>query len=506
MTTYVKYIVLFIILCGKISCTGQAVQKNQVRQPVVSGSFYPANAQNLKSQLEQLFNQTENKVVNKNIAALIVPHAGYVFSGQVAASAYAKIDPDKLFSRIFIIGTSHHVLLNGASIYNQGDYETPLGKVNVDVELANQLINRNNLFTYNPAAHTKEHSIEVQLPFLQFRIKKPFKIVPIIIGTQSPENCKKLAEILEPFFTSENLFVISSDFSHYPSYENSVKIDKITGDAVSSNSPQKFMEALESNEKMNIPGLLTSCCSWSSVLTLLEITSVQKNIQVSHIKYMNSGDSSYGDKNRVVGYHSFIFTGGNNTQIYNEFKLTPEDKRTLLNIARNSIEMLLNHNKLPIIDENNLSGNLKMNCGAFVTLNENGKLRGCIGNFSSMKPLYKVVQEMAVSAAFHDLRFAPVLKEELSKICIEISVITLFKQIYSIDDFELGKHGIYMTKGTRSGTFLPQVASSTHWNKEEFLGHCARDKAGIGWNGWKDANLYTYEVLIFDEKEFLSKE
>lgn len=505
MNTYLKYLIFILLFFGDISCHGQAAQSDQIRKAVVAGTFYPANVNDLRFQLGQLFDNVEDKNINKDIAAIIVPHAGYIFSGKIAASAYAKIGPDKPYSRVFIIGTSHHVLINGASIYNRGDYETPLGKVVVDIELANKLINENRLFSYIAGAHDKEHSIEVQLPFLQYRLKKPFKIVPIIIGSQSAETCKKLAEILRPWFNSDNLFVISSDFSHYPSYENAVKIDHVTASAIKENSPDKFLRILRSNEQLQIPGLVTSCCSWTSVLCLLNLSSAEKDIQIEHIKYMNSGDSSYGDRNRVVGYHSFIFSRGQQIKTADEFMLAPEDKRILLKIARESIEAALLNNKLPNIPEKDLSDNLKKNLGAFVTLNKNGQLRGCIGNFSSNEPLYKLIQKMALSAAFYDYRFEAVGMEELNKIDIEISVLTPMKRIYSIDELQLGKHGIYMIKGGKSGTFLPQVASTTYWNKEEFLGHCARDKAGIGWNGWKDAELYTYEALVFDEKEILFK-
>jgi AmmeMemoRadiSam system protein A len=240
------------------------------------------------------------------------------------------------------------------------------------------------------------------------------------------------------------------------------------------------------------------------VLTLLNITSAQPAIQVEHVKYMNSGDSPYGDKVNVVGYHAFIFTRSVGSSSSIEFNLSPEDKKMLLKIARESIEAKLKNRSEPKIRDNELPENLKTNYGAFVTLNKKGRLRGCIGRFMPNQPLYKVVQEMAVSAAFHDTRFAPVAKEEIKNIDIEISVLTPLKQIYSIDDFQLGKHGIYIIKGNRSGTYLPQVAESTGWNKEEFMGHCSREKAGIGWNGWKNADLYTYEAMIFHEKELLS--
>ena len=499
-------ITLFIFLVGTFICHGQEIKKLQIRQPAVAGSFYPGDAQSLKTQLHQFYNNVEDKTVDENISAIIVPHAGYIFSGQVAASAYAKIDSKKSFSRIFLIGTSHRIFLNGASIYNQGDYKTPLGTVNVDTELANQLINENRIIKYVPDAHKKEHSLEVQLPFLQYHLQKPFKIIPIIIGSQSSENCKKLAEILKPYFTPENLFVISSDFSHYPSYKNANKYDQETGLAVTNNSPSNFIKTIKSIERKNIPGLSTSCCGWTSVLTLLNITSEQKNIQVQNTKYLNSGDSPYGDKVNVVGYHSFIFTFSEDDDTSRELFLSPKDKQMLLKIARESIQKMLKNNSIPEINEDDLSETIKLNCGAFVTLNKNEQLRGCIGRFMPNEPLYKVVQEMAVAAAFNDTRFIPVMNNEIKNIDIEISVLTPLKKINSIDDFQHGVQGIYMIKGNRSGTFLPKVAQTTNWTKEEFLGHCARDKAGIGWYGWKDADLYTYEALVFDEKEQLSKE
>jgi AmmeMemoRadiSam system protein A len=344
----------------------------------------------------------------------------------------------------------------------------------------------------------------VQLPFLQYRLKKPFTIVPIIIGTQSAPTCKKIAEILEPWFTPENLFVISTDFSHYPSYSDAVKYDDITGKAISTNSPELFVQALLGNDKKNVPGLATSCCGWSSVLTMLYISSGNPDIKISHVKYMNSGDTPYGDKEKVVGYHSFIFTRENN--VLKDFSLSEPEKIMLLNMARQSIENSLKNKPLPTPDEKDLTTGVKTQCGAFVTLNKNGKLRGCIGRFTATEPLYKVVEEMAQASAFQDTRFSPVTSKEMEEIEIEISVLTPLKRIKSIEEFELGKQGIYIIKGNRSGTFLPQVAGDTGWSKEEFLGHCARDKAGIGWDGWKDADLYTYEALVFNENEMKSLE
>lgn len=473
-----------------------------VRQPVFAGSFYPADRDALIKQLDDLFRLNKQQLRSDAVAALIVPHAGYVFSGQVAASAYAQLNPETVFSRIFIIGSSHRVSFDGASVYTSGDFSTPLGKVEVDTQLARDLIRKNSCFTDFPKAHQNEHSIEVQLPFLQFHLKKPFKLVPIIIGTQSEVTCRNIAKALRPYWSSDHLFVISSDFSHYPDYQGALRADQVTGKAIESNSPEKFLEALLHNEQEKIPDLATSCCGWSSVLTLLMLTSGEKNIRAIPVSYKNSGDSQYGEKNRVVGYHSFIFSRTSEESSDERFSLSDAEKTELLRLARQAIENQLHQRPLSEVDENKLPEQLKSRCGAFVTLRKNGQLRGCIGRFQPADPLWKVVRQMAQSAAFHDTRFRPVELNELKSIEIEISVLTPLKRIHSIDEFKLGEQGIYIIKGYRSGTFLPQVAQETGWGKEEFLGHCARDKAGLGWDGWKDAELYTYEALVFEEHEF----
>lgn len=496
----------FILMIVSLSCRGQDSKResDNVRKPVVAGSFYPSDPSQLKSQIESYFQALANKPVRSDVAAVIVPHAGYVFSGEVAASAFAQIDPEREYERIFLIGTSHLMYMNGASIYKTGDFSTPLGIVKVDTELAGKLIKENSVFEDIPEAHGQEHSLEVQLPFLQCRFKKPFKIVPIVIGTQSIATCHKIADALKPWFNDKNLFVISSDFSHYPTYAGANESDKTMKDAIMTNSPEIFIQAINKNETKNIPGLVTSCCGWSSILTLLYLTSESKDISVQHVLYKNSGDVRGGDKTRVVGYHSFIFTRQANDVASSDFSLTSKDKTELLKIARITIENQLRNKRVMPVDETALSDALKAKCGAFVTLHKKGQLRGCIGRFSAEEPLYKVVQEMALAAAFQDTRFYPVELNEMKDIEIEISVLTPLKRIKSIDEFEMGKHGIYMIKGYRSGTFLPQVAKETNWSKEEFLGHCARDKAGIGWDGWKDAELYTYEALVFSESELLN--
>ena len=207
--------------------------------------------------------------------------------------------------------------------------------------------------------------------------------------------------------------------------------------------------------------------------------------------YQNSGDIDNHDHSRVVGYHSFAIL----RQPQSEFSLSAEDKRQLKQIALQSIKDSLDGK--PIAQQTIRSSALKSKCGAFVSLHKYGRLRGCIGHFGEDFPLHEIVARMARAAAFEDPRFMPVTSDELADIDIEISVLTPMRRIQSIDEFQLHRHGIYIKKGYHSGTFLPQVADEVNWTKEEFLGHCAQDKAGIGWDGWRDAELYVYEAIVF---------
>jgi hypothetical protein len=481
-------------------CSSQDGPK-QDRKPYAAGRFYPANADSLQTQLSQLFRDAKPPTV-KNLQAIICPHAGYVFSGIVAASSFNQVDPDKTYDNIFIIGSSHTASFMGASVYNVGDYVTPLGKVPVNIQLANELIKSNPVFSYVYDADLNEHSVEAQVPFLQYHMKKPFRIVPIIIGSQSAQTCKRIAQALKPYFNEKNLFVISSDFSHYPAYNDAKTTDKATCDAILTNNPDALMKVLGDYEKKNIPNLVTNLCGWTSVLTLLYMTAGDGSISLLPVNYMNSGDSKYGDHSQCVGYWSIAVCRKNAAaETSPGFNFNRDEKKILLGIARSTIAMYVSEHKTPSVDERNFSPNLKIQVGAFVTLKENGELRGCIGRFTADIPLWKVVQEMAIASSTEDTRFSPVTAKEVDKLEIEISVLSPMKKIFSADEIVLGKHGIYIRKGYYSGTFLPQVATETGWSREEFLGHCARDKAGLGWDGWKDSELYTYEACVFSEHD-----
>jgi len=465
------------------------------REPIVAGRFYPADPVELMSTLKEYFS-TVKKIGEGKVRAVIVPHAGYIFSGKVAASGIGQIPTEAVYDHIFVLASSHRVLFDGASIYKCGNYITPLGTIEVDLDFTQKLIDENECFTFRSDAHQYEHSLEVQLPLLQYHLKNPFKLIPIVLGTQNASTCRDIAMALKPYFNDRNLFVISSDFSHYPSYEDAEKIDQITANAIESGSPETFLSTIRSWSEDKIPNLATCICGWTSVLTLIHLAEKKDNLSFRKVMYRNSGDNGlYGDKTRVVGYYSLILE-----ENLFDFKLKEEEKESLLNLARDTIEDYLQTGKIKEIDSKSISGNLAKPLGAFVSLHFEGRLRGCIGRFQPADPLYLVVQKMAVSAAINDSRFAPVTMDEMKEIEIEISVLTPLKRIHSAKEIILGKHGIYMVKEGRSGTFLPQVATQMKWTLDEYLGYCARNKAHIGWDGWRDSELYTFEAMIFGEK------
>ncbi len=503
--SFLRPLIGFFLMTMVIECNSQSddfnTQKCIDREPVVAGSFYPENPDALKSQLGSLFRNASDVKTTNDVLAIIAPHAGYIFSGKVAASAYNQIDPNKEYENIFIIASSHRVLFNGASIYNQGDYITPFGKVKVNREFANKLISENEVFVFNPEAHSEEHSLEVQLPFLQYKMKKDFQVIPIVTGTQTLDEIMEIAKALKPYFNEKNLFIISSDFSHYPNYNDAILVDKRTGDAILKNSVSKVIDVINENASANVENLVTSLCGWPAVLTLLNITQNDRSIQVIPVDYQNSGDA-LGDKSRVVGYHAIVFVKKKNQDMSeNQFKLTNQEKAQLLELARNTINHYLITGKYLKVNESDLTNAMKSDCGSFVTLHKDGALRGCIGRFVADEPLYGIIQKMAIAAATEDHRFPVVEKDEMDEIDLEISVLTPLQKIESIDEIEMGRHGIYIKKGFASGTFLPQVAIETGWTKEEFLGYCSRNKAGLGWDGWKDAEIYIYEALVFGEND-----
>ena len=489
----VKSLTIIIAVMMMNTCNGNEAKEPLVRAATQANRFYTGDAKELSDEVDSLLALHVKDRQYEQVAALIVPHAGYYFSGNVAAAAYQSIPDSKEYKRIFLLGPSHHEWLDGVSVNTEFDYyATPLGNVKVDVETAQKLMEADSVFSYQPKAHDREHCLEVQLPFLQKRLKDVPPIIPIIISTNDFLKLKRIAETLKPYLTEENLFVVSSDFSHYPKYEDACEVDDRTGKAVESGDVERFIAQLEENARSGVRNLATSACGELAIATLM-LMMQDGGYEVKHLLYQNSGDTDNHDHSRVVGYHAFTII----RKTSQEFALSDDEKRMLKDIALTSIKDSLDGKRIAQPIFNSQFSILNSKCGAFVSLHKQGRLRGCIGHFGEDVPLYEIVAEMARAAAFEDPRFMPVTKNELDDIDIEISVLTPMRRIQSMDEFELHRNGIYIRKGYRSGTFLPQVADEANWTKEEFVSHCAQDKAGIGWSGWKDAELYVYEAIVF---------
>ncbi len=464
---------------------------NADRACAVAGSFYPKEKEELSHEVKQTLLEAKS-FKEESVRAIVVPHAGYVFSAPVAALSYKTLH--KKYKNVFLIGSSHHVNFNGASIYDVGSYKTPLGKIKMSQDVISTLM-KSPLFSYQKNAHDKEHTLEVQLPFLQTIYGDELSIVPIIIGTQNAQSLLEISKVLKPYFDDdENLFVVSTDLSHYPSFEDANLVDKRTLDAITQNDPQKFIDAIVQNENSQTKGVLTSACGWSSILILLNMTK-DESYKYEILGYKNSGDTKYGDKDRVVGYGAI--------RVYKEtreFFLNEQEKKELLEIAKLALYEATLHEKKFIVNEETLSPKLKKNLGAFVTLHKDGNLRGCVGRFEPDQPLYEVIVDMAIAASRYDHRFSPVSADELKELDLEISVLTPRVEIESLDEIVVGKHGVYVQKGALNGTYLPQVATQMNWNAKEFAEDCAINKAGIKANEIKDAKFSTYEAIVFDAK------
>jgi hypothetical protein len=463
------------------------------RKSVIAGAWYPGNPDKLESEIKRFFSNVSIDKINGTVIGLVSPHAGYMYSGQVAAHPY-KLVVGKAFDTVIIIGPSHRSYFQGASIYNKGGYETPLGIVPVNAGLANEIIAQSNMISYVSAAHSQEHSVEIQLPFLQVALGS-FNFVPVVMGTQDKKTCENLAEAIFKVIKGKSiLLVASSDLSHFHGYDTALSMDSVVMKHIEKMDAEGLLHDLEK-------GKCEACGGGPIVVTIMLAGKLEAD-GVKVLEYANSGDIT-GDKSGVVGYTSAIFYKTNQWREKKtgiESGLGKKDKKMLLRVARESIQYGLAKKDIPELKMD--SDVLQLKKGAFVTLKKHGQLRGCIGSFEAGGPLYETVENMARSAAFDDPRFPRVTGEELGDLKIEISVLTPLRKIKDINEIEVGKHGIYIVKGFRRGVLLPQVATDYKWDKITFLEETCQ-KAGLPFNAWKerDAEIYIFSADIFAENE-----
>ncbi|HDR06556.1 MAG TPA: AmmeMemoRadiSam system protein B [Candidatus Coatesbacteria bacterium] len=454
----------------------------RVRAPAVAGSFYPAPPEALKRQVEELLRRAEVEPLC-GVRALVAPHAGYVYSGAVAACAYASIG-ENAFRRAAVVAPTHRVPFDGVSAYIGEAFETPLGPVEVDLEALAALSAAYPLKVV-AAAHELEHSLEVQLPFIQAALPGA-RLVPLLMGSQDEETARGLGEALAAVFAEETLVVASSDLSHY--HEDSVArvLDGVVEGHVRSLEPARFLRAVES-------GQAAACGAGPMAAAMFYARAVGATVP-RVVAYATSGDVT-GDRRQVVGYLSAVFTMP--VAVEDCPDLDRHERRALLRLAREALENHFAGEKPP--EPKAPSARLKEKRGAFVTLTEEGRLRGCIGYVEPVVPLWRAVREMAVAAATGDPRFSPVSPDELERLRIEISVLSPLTECRDPGRVTVGRHGLIVRRGGRSGLLLPQVPQEQGWDREEFLAHTCL-KAGLGPEDWKSgAELYTFTAQVFGE-------
>jgi AmmeMemoRadiSam system protein B/AmmeMemoRadiSam system protein A len=431
------------------------------------------------------------------VQSIIVPHAGFDYCGSVLAAGYQQIPENAPYKNIFIITTSHRQPFEGVSVDMSASYLTPLGLLTVNQEISRKLISKYPQIIYHGPAHAREQGVEVHLPFIQHHLGEWPHIVPLVMGTSSVTGARDLATALLPWFTPENLFIISADFSRYPSYGDAKRIDRITADAVVSGDPEQFYNALRKSSQQEIKQLSTPSGDWSAIMTLLYMTHRQEEVILSPLYYQNSGDSPLGDHQRVVGY--WAISGEMKGPSSAPPALTEEEKTLLLEISRSTLDSFIQNETIPTLPKNQLSTTLRKPASVMVSLYMGERLRGRLEYLSPAIALGATVQEMTIASATLDKRFSPVDASELKYIRIEISVLSPLHKISTIEEIDPELHGIYLVKDEHSGSYLPGRAIEENWSIEELLGHCAREKADLAWEDWKDAEIYIFEAISFSE-------
>ncbi|MFC1744848.1 AmmeMemoRadiSam system protein B [Candidatus Riflebacteria bacterium] len=488
-----------------------------VKDPLLAGSWYSANAKKLTRNIELYLKRCGDLKSPIIPVGLISPHAGHVYSGQAAAYAY-KCLSGKDIKQVIVLGVCHGYPLQGASILKAKAFRTPLGDIPIDRHACKKLL-ENELFQTSKAAFAREHSIEIQLPFLQVVLKKGYRIVPILLGHLSGEDYQKMGAAIKKIMHDKSVVVASSDFTHFGS--------RFGYNPFSSDLPENIrnldMGAINPILKRDFPTYQkylqktrATICGRVPIGLLLQI--VAEKVRGKLLRYYRSADLT-GEWNGSVSYASIVFYAdeagdekdsgsflfkNSEKEIMENKKLSLKEQKQLLQLARTTLKSYVKAKKAPdpATLEMKVSDALKRKYGLFVTLNMHKRLRGCIGIIKGVDPLYKAVIRSTINSSSFDHRFSPVTPAELNDIHIEISVLTPLQPVRDPYDIVIGWDGIVLTKNDRQALFLPQVAINYSWGLEETLQHLCR-KAGLANDAWKEgAQFQVFQAQIFSEDIF----
>ena len=470
----------------------------------LAGTWYSADAETLNKQLDSFFQKAGSKTI-ENVVAIILPHAGYRWSGQTAA--YGLKTTKKQYKRIVVIGPSHRIAMEDIlSVPRVSHYETPLGQIPLDVEFINKLL-KHSLFQNVPQVHKYEHSVQIEVPLLQ-HYQKDFKLVPIVAGSCSLETITTAGAVLRSLIDQETLVIASSDFVHYGAGHGYVPFTE--------NIPEQIkkldMGAYEYIARLDCTGFLdyrkrtgATICGYMPIAILLSM--LGRDCKADLIRYATSGQST-DDYSNSVSYLSIVFSGTwqKNTEVIlqeNNKELTEEDKKQLLDLARKTMIYALRNRRVPQASDLGITITdlMRKPRAAFVTLKKHSLLRGCIGDIFPQRPLYRSIIVNAINACFNDRRFQPVTEAECEDITIEISALTTPEPVTSADKIRIGTDGVVMSKDGHSAVFLPQVAPEQGWDINQMLTQLSL-KAQLPADAWKEGTSFlVFEAVVFGESE-----
>ncbi len=498
---------LFVILGLFGKSFSDETGQGGLREPAVAGKFYPADPKMLKGAVEG-FMEDAVAARGERPIALVVPHAGYIFSGQIAADAFRQARGYD-WDVIVVLGTNHTLAgFSGVSVFQGSGFKTPLGVMPCDQELAKALLETAPGAAWRPEIELREHSVEVQVPFLQVACPGA-KLVSAVVAAEDPALLIRFGQALAKLLAGKKaLIVASSDLSHYPSLEDAPRIDGRTLKAVASLDPTSLTATIDNLMASKTANLGTCACGEGAIIVAMAAAKALGATRSAVLSYANSGETTLGEPGKVVGYGAVAFYGGagkTDTSVLepgsepDSAPLTDADKSYLLALVKKTVSRYLLTETVPL--PRATSPGLSQHRGAFVTWTEHGDLRGCIGHMVSDSPLCLTVARMALEAALNDPRFRPVASSELPLLKADISVLTPFAPIAGPEQIRIGVDGVLLQKGGASAVFLPQVAPEQGWGREEMLENLCH-KAGLGGGCWRSgARLSTFQAIVFSEEK-----
>ena len=445
----------------------------KVKEPMLAGTFYTSNREDLVDQMEYFASESKN-YYNTPTRAVIVPHAGLVFSGRLAYEGISQID--KKVKNLFIIAPSHKVEFDGIAVTSYDALKSTIGKSKINRELTQEIMDKYGA-KVNDETIESEHSLEVELPIIQ-SVFKGVKIVPIMVGKDAPAIIDQI--ISEYYPDTKNGFIISSDLSHFLTDEEARKMDAETAVMIETGDIREFR--------------YEQACGAIGIAGLVSFAN-KNNYSLIRIDMTNSSEAS-DDTSRVVGYGSwFLYEGSKMDYIKENYSvLIPQLCRIILNSAFDKGQVTIQYPQ--ILDENG---------ACFVTLQKDGLLRGCIGSIVAHRPLISDLVENTKNAAFNDKRFNPVTVEELGSIKIGVSILTPAYKIEFENEEDLlnkitpDKDGIILLENEHQSVYLPSVWAEIP-DKKEFI-NSLKQKAGLEADYWSDTiQAYRFETISFEEE------